>query len=283
MRGRASGHHRFMPRLLLRHVDAIDAAVTRIDQEVDARVEPFRAAVQLSTAIPGVSELSAGVILAEIGRDMPGSNWHVYVYDPDGHTNEMYYGIEQIGWNRLSKPREILVCGAGRSGLCAKVWPACCTTRRGNPVCHHLSSARRRGAMAGAASSTLRRRASQPGALPDGVAALAGARRALDLHVVRRRTRQLCATARGDGVSEGAWRRIHRRDPARTLSRHRLRRLCARPRRPLHPTLLLHGAGRLGRAGAAGRRTPAGRTPWPQTFPPLSDTYVDQVFQGPLG
>ena len=24
-------------------------------------------------------------------------------------------------------------------------------------------------------------------------------------------------------------------------------------------------------------------TPWPQTLPPLSDTYVDQVFQGPLG
>jgi catechol 2,3-dioxygenase-like lactoylglutathione lyase family enzyme len=39
-----------------------------------------------------------------VGRDMPGSNWHVYVYDPDGHTNELYYGIEQIGWNQLSKP-----------------------------------------------------------------------------------------------------------------------------------------------------------------------------------
>jgi catechol 2,3-dioxygenase-like lactoylglutathione lyase family enzyme len=38
------------------------------------------------------------------GRDMPGSNWHVYVYDPDGHTNELYYGIEQIGWQQMSKP-----------------------------------------------------------------------------------------------------------------------------------------------------------------------------------
>ncbi len=38
------------------------------------------------------------------GRDMPGSNWHTYVYDPDGHTNEMYYGMEQIGWNGHSKP-----------------------------------------------------------------------------------------------------------------------------------------------------------------------------------
>lgn len=44
------------------------------------------------------------VPIQRVGRDMPGSNWHVYVYDPDGHTNELYYGIEQIGWNQLSKP-----------------------------------------------------------------------------------------------------------------------------------------------------------------------------------
>lgn len=38
------------------------------------------------------------------GRDTPGSNWHVYPFDPDGHINELYYGIEQIGWNGSSKP-----------------------------------------------------------------------------------------------------------------------------------------------------------------------------------
>jgi len=46
-----------------------------------------------------------GVEIQRSGRDMPGSNWHTYVYDPDGHTNELYYGIEQIGWNGYSKPR----------------------------------------------------------------------------------------------------------------------------------------------------------------------------------
>jgi len=39
------------------------------------------------------------------GRDMPGSNWHTYLFDPDGHQNELYYGIEQIGWDGYSKPR----------------------------------------------------------------------------------------------------------------------------------------------------------------------------------
>ena len=38
------------------------------------------------------------------GRDLPGSNWHFYPFDPDGHINELYYGIEQIGWDGLSKP-----------------------------------------------------------------------------------------------------------------------------------------------------------------------------------
>jgi catechol 2,3-dioxygenase-like lactoylglutathione lyase family enzyme len=38
------------------------------------------------------------------GRDMPGSNWHTYFDDPDGHTNELYYGMEQIGWTGISKP-----------------------------------------------------------------------------------------------------------------------------------------------------------------------------------
>ena len=28
-----------------------------------------------------------------------------YLFDPDGHQNELYYGIEQIGWNGHSKPR----------------------------------------------------------------------------------------------------------------------------------------------------------------------------------
>jgi catechol 2,3-dioxygenase-like lactoylglutathione lyase family enzyme len=39
------------------------------------------------------------------GRDMPGSNWHTYVWDPDDNTDELYYGIEQIGWLGRSKPQ----------------------------------------------------------------------------------------------------------------------------------------------------------------------------------
>ena len=48
-----------------------------------------------------------GVKFDRTGRDIPGSNWHVYPVDPDGRRNELFYGIEQIGWNGLSKPRNM--------------------------------------------------------------------------------------------------------------------------------------------------------------------------------
>src|SRR5438270_8078767 len=70
LRGRVTRHHRFLLGLHLQQIDAIDAAIDQIDPEVDALVEPFHAAVQLLTTIPGIDALSACVILAEIGRDM---------------------------------------------------------------------------------------------------------------------------------------------------------------------------------------------------------------------
>ena len=48
-----------------------------------------------------------GCAVRRSGRDMPGSNWHVYLDDPDGHQNELYYGIEQIGWDGRTKPSSL--------------------------------------------------------------------------------------------------------------------------------------------------------------------------------
>jgi transposase len=70
LRGRVTKHHRFALRLLLQHIDAIDAAIAEIDQEVDATVEPFRQAIKILSTIPGLSKLSAETIVAEIGADM---------------------------------------------------------------------------------------------------------------------------------------------------------------------------------------------------------------------
>lgn len=45
-----------------------------------------------------------GLRIHRSGRDLPGSNWNAYPFDPDGHVNEIFYGIEQIGWEGVSKP-----------------------------------------------------------------------------------------------------------------------------------------------------------------------------------
>jgi catechol 2,3-dioxygenase-like lactoylglutathione lyase family enzyme len=45
-----------------------------------------------------------GVEMERAGRDMLGSNYHSYLYDPDGHVIELFYGVQQIGWDGRSKP-----------------------------------------------------------------------------------------------------------------------------------------------------------------------------------
>jgi transposase len=70
LRGRMTSHHRFLLGLHLGQIDHLDAAVATIDREVEANLAPFRTAVELVSTIPGVSRLSAEVIVSEIGLDM---------------------------------------------------------------------------------------------------------------------------------------------------------------------------------------------------------------------
>jgi transposase len=66
----SSGSNRFLLRLHLQQIDALDASIAEIDREVDAGLACFRDAVKQLITIPGVSELSAHVIISEIGTDM---------------------------------------------------------------------------------------------------------------------------------------------------------------------------------------------------------------------
>jgi len=59
-----------MLRAHLEQVDAADKTIASIDAEVERLLEPFRGQVQLLKTIPGVSDLVARTILAEIGADM---------------------------------------------------------------------------------------------------------------------------------------------------------------------------------------------------------------------
>ena len=70
LRGIVTDHHR---RTIKRHLDMIrstEAAIADIDLEVVALLEPFQAQVELLKTMPGVSDTTAHVIVAEIGTDM---------------------------------------------------------------------------------------------------------------------------------------------------------------------------------------------------------------------
>jgi transposase len=70
LRGRVTKQHRFLLRLHLNQIDALEAAIAEIDQQVEADIAPFRAAVKQLISIPGVKGLGAKVIVSEVGIDM---------------------------------------------------------------------------------------------------------------------------------------------------------------------------------------------------------------------
>jgi transposase len=70
LRGRVTKNHRFLLRLHLKQIDALDAAIVGIDRQVEADIAPFRAAVKNLITIPGIKALGAQVVLSEIGLDM---------------------------------------------------------------------------------------------------------------------------------------------------------------------------------------------------------------------
>ena len=68
--GRVSAHQRFMLAQHLSHIDALDAQIAVVGEEIAERLRPFEAQLTILDSIPGIGRWSAEVILAEIGPDM---------------------------------------------------------------------------------------------------------------------------------------------------------------------------------------------------------------------
>lgn len=66
----ATDHHRFMLRLHLRQIEALEAGIAQIERQIARFLSPLRSRVQQLTTIPGVSDTVAQVLVAEIGMDM---------------------------------------------------------------------------------------------------------------------------------------------------------------------------------------------------------------------
>lgn len=70
LRGRVTSHHRFMLRLHLDQINALERAIADVEQQLEKCLEPFRSTIEHLDTIPGVNWRTAAVIVAEIGTDM---------------------------------------------------------------------------------------------------------------------------------------------------------------------------------------------------------------------
>lgn len=70
LRGRVTAHHRAMLKLHLDIIAALESALDEVDAAAGKALEPIQARAQILTTMPGVSDIVAHVIVAEIGVDM---------------------------------------------------------------------------------------------------------------------------------------------------------------------------------------------------------------------
>lgn len=70
LRGKVTKHHLFMLQMHLDQIDAAQRSVDDLDVQIKEQTSPLAEEVRLLSAMPGMSQTSASVVLAEIGADM---------------------------------------------------------------------------------------------------------------------------------------------------------------------------------------------------------------------
>ncbi len=70
LRGRVTAHHRTMLKLHLGVIRSLQGTLDELDVAVGKALTPIRERAQLLTTMPGISDIAAQVLVAEIGVDM---------------------------------------------------------------------------------------------------------------------------------------------------------------------------------------------------------------------
>jgi transposase len=68
--GRFTEHHRYMVRFILDTIESHNQSIAKLEAELQQAMNPFHTELNLLQTIPGISQMSAIGILAEIGPDM---------------------------------------------------------------------------------------------------------------------------------------------------------------------------------------------------------------------
>lgn len=70
LNGKLTDHHRFPLGTYLENIDYLAKQIKKIDEEIQRKMVPFQKESTLIQTIPGISEVNAYAVLAEIGVDM---------------------------------------------------------------------------------------------------------------------------------------------------------------------------------------------------------------------
>lgn len=70
LEGNWKPYHSTVAARIMAHIDFLDAQIAELSDQIIEATRPFESAITLITTIPGVSRLTAEVIIAEIGVDM---------------------------------------------------------------------------------------------------------------------------------------------------------------------------------------------------------------------
>ena len=68
--GRIRLHHQFLIGQHLKTIEQLEETITAFDARIEAALEPFRDVIERLKEVPGLSEISAQILIAEIGTDM---------------------------------------------------------------------------------------------------------------------------------------------------------------------------------------------------------------------
>ena len=70
LEARISDRHRFVLNQIGQHMGFLQEELQQIDRQIVAAMKPYEKEWQLLQTIPGIDEISAAMLLAEIGNDM---------------------------------------------------------------------------------------------------------------------------------------------------------------------------------------------------------------------
>lgn len=70
LEGQIDTHRKFMIKASLEHINSLKNLIEEIDKEIDKKLEKYREEYELLQGIPGVKEVGAATIIAEIGVNM---------------------------------------------------------------------------------------------------------------------------------------------------------------------------------------------------------------------